>query len=88
MVAYGDHVSLDPLGERPVYLQLADILRGQIEDGTLEAGRPLPSLVTLMGEYEVARGTAAKAQQVLVSEGLARRAPGKGIFVVPEDQRP
>lgn len=81
-------VSLDPLGERAVYLQLADILRARILDGTLEAGRPLPSLVQLMGEFGVARGTAAKAQQVIISEGLARRAPGKGIFVLPVEERP
>jgi len=88
MVTYGDHVSLDPLGERPLYLQLSDLLRSQILDGTLQPGRPVPSLVQLMGQYQVARGTAAKAVQVLVQEGLARIVPGKGAYVLPQDQRP
>jgi GntR family transcriptional regulator len=80
--AYGDHVTIDPLGETPVYLQLASILRGRIGDGEYPPGRALPSLVTLVGEYGIARGTAAKAVGVLVSEGLVRIVPGKGAYVI------
>jgi GntR family transcriptional regulator len=76
------YVTIDPLGERPVYLQVSDILREKIDSGELEPNRPLPSLTTLVQRYQVARGTAAKAVQVLVSEGLVRIAPGKGAFVV------
>jgi GntR family transcriptional regulator len=76
------YVIIDPLGERPVYLQLSDILREKINSGELEPNRPVPSLTTLVQQYQVARGTAAKAVQVLVSEGLVRIAPGKGAFVV------
>jgi GntR family transcriptional regulator len=75
-------VGIDPLGSVPVYQQLAGILRGDIESGRLRPGRPLPSYIQLMQEYEVARGTAAKAVQVLVSEGLVRIVPGKGAFVI------
>jgi GntR family transcriptional regulator len=75
-------VSLDPLGEVPVYLQLAGILRGRIRSGELAPNRPLPSYTALVQEYGVARGTAAKAVGVLVAEGLARIVPGKGAFVI------
>ena len=78
-------MSIDPLGETPVYLQLAAVLRDQIERGKLQPNRPLPSLTTLMGEYDVARGTAQKAVRVLVGEGLVRIAPGKGAFVIRRD---
>jgi len=81
-------VTIDPLGETPVYLQLAGILRERIRSGDLAAGRPLPSYMTLMQEHGVARGTAAKAVQMLVSEGLARVVPGKGVYVVPKADRP
>jgi GntR family transcriptional regulator len=74
-------VSIDHLSGTPVYQQLADLLRTQIASGQLEPDRPLPSLVTLMGEYEVARGTAAKAVRVLVDEGMVRIVPGRGAFV-------
>lgn len=78
---FGD-VTIDHLGETPVYLQLAGILREQIERGELEPGRPLPSYVTLVQRYGVARGTAAKAVGVLVRDGLARIVPGKGAYVI------
>jgi GntR family transcriptional regulator len=74
-------MAIDPLGETPVYLQLADILRGQITDGDLQPNRPLPSLVTLQQEYGIARGTAAKAVRKLVDEGLVKIVPGRGAYV-------
>jgi DNA-binding GntR family transcriptional regulator len=80
-------VTIDPLGETPVYQQLAGILRGRIASGEIRPGRPLPSYDRLMQEYGVARGTAAKAVGLLVSEGLARVVPGRGTFVVPGAER-
>jgi GntR family transcriptional regulator len=81
-VATVSHVSIDPLGEIPVYVQLAGILRERIRAGELAPNRPLPSLTALVQEYEVARGTAAKAVRLLVGEGLVRIVPGKGAFVI------
>ena len=78
-------MTIDHLGATPVYLQLAAILRARIESGELAGDRPLPSYVTLVQEYEVARGTVAKAVGVLVNEGLARIVPGRGAYVVPRD---
>jgi GntR family transcriptional regulator len=75
-------VSIDHLGETPVYLQLAAILRDRIKSGELEVGRPLPSYLTLTQEHGVARGTAAKAVGVLVAEKLVRIVPGKGAYVI------
>jgi GntR family transcriptional regulator len=77
------HVSIDPLGATPVYQQLAAILRGRIESGELEPDRPLPSLVSLVQQYQVARGTAGKAVGVLVAEGLVVIVPGRGAYVRP-----
>ena len=76
-------MTIDPLGETPVYLQLAAILRAAIESGELEPNRPLPSYTTLMQQHGVARGTAAKAVGVLVAEGLVRIVPGRGAYVRP-----
>jgi GntR family transcriptional regulator len=81
-------VTVDHLSGTPVYLQLAAILRAAIQRGEIEPDRPLPSYTTLMQEHGVARGTTAKAVQVLVSEGLVRIVPGRGAYVVPRDKRP
>ncbi|MDQ2874939.1 MAG: winged helix-turn-helix domain-containing protein [Actinomycetota bacterium] len=74
-------MTIDPLGETPVYIQVADVLRSRIRSGELEPNRPLPSYTTLVQEYGVARGTAAKAVRLLVDEGLVRIVPGRGAFV-------
>jgi GntR family transcriptional regulator len=80
-------VSIDPLGETPVYQQLATLMRDRIASGELQVNRPLPSLVTLVQEYGVARGTAAKAVRVLVEEQLARIVPGRGAYVIAKPGR-
>jgi GntR family transcriptional regulator len=74
-------VAIDHLSGTPVYVQLAALLRASIERGELAPDRPLPSYTTLMQEHGIARGTAAKAVQVLVSEGLVRIVPGRGAYV-------
>jgi GntR family transcriptional regulator len=81
-------VTIDHLSGTPVYVQLAGLLRAAIERGELEPDRPLPSYTTLMQEHDVARGTAAKAVQVLVGEGLVKIVPGRGAYVTRLDERP
>lgn len=75
-------MTIDHLGGTLLYQQLGQILRAQIASGELPPDRSLPSLVTLMQRYEVARGTAAQAVRLLVDEGLVRIVPGRGAFVV------
>ena len=81
-------VSIDHEGDVPVYVQLAGILRARILSGELAPRRPVPSKRTLMQEYGVAGGTIDKAIGILRDEGLVRTVTGRGIYVVPEDQRP
>jgi DNA-binding GntR family transcriptional regulator len=81
-------VTIDPEGERPIYQQLADVLRDMIMSGELPAGRPLPSEQVLRQTYGVSRGTARHAAALLVAEGLARTSPGRGHFVTRSDERP
>ena len=72
----------------PVYRQLADLLRQRILSGKIGARQPVPSAKALVQEFGIARGTAERAVATLRSEGLVRTVPGKGVFVVPEDERP
>ena len=78
---YLDRVTVDHDGKTPLYLQIAAILRGQIERGEIAPGRPVPSETQLMGRYEVARLTARKAVRVLADEGLVEVVPGRGAYV-------
>lgn len=79
---------IDHAGRTPVYRQLANILRGQIERGELPADRPLPRKIILRERYRVSQGSVERAIAVLRSEGLVETARGKGIYVLPEDERP
>jgi len=80
------HADLDPDDVDPLYVQLAAILRGQIERGELT--RRVPSVKGLAQEYECSIGTAERALAILKNEGLVRTSMGRGSFVVPKDQRP
>jgi DNA-binding GntR family transcriptional regulator len=87
LVSYGDGKmdDLDRDSPVPLYEQLAALLRGQIERGEL-TGR-VPSEPTLVQQYGVARGTAGRAVQILVDQGLVRYSSGKGAFVIPPGER-
>lgn len=67
----------------PPYHQLANILRQQIATGVLRPGDRIPSETQLCEQYEVSPMTARRALTVLLDEGLATAAPGRGTFVKP-----
>ncbi len=79
--AGGSAPVIDPGSEIAPYLQLATILRGQIQAGTLKPGTRLPSIIVLADSYGIARTTAHKALRVLVDEGLAVVSRGRGMYV-------
>jgi DNA-binding GntR family transcriptional regulator len=74
-------------GETPRYVQLAAILRAQIEAGELVPGRPIPSKRTLREQYGISGQTVDQAVALPREEGLVRTVPGLGIFVVPPEER-
>lgn len=78
-------MSLDHDAEEPLYLQLAALLREQINSG--ELARRVPSVKTLTEQYGIAQGTAERALAMLREEGLIRSRQGRGHFVVPEGER-
>jgi DNA-binding GntR family transcriptional regulator len=75
-------VNIEPDSATPVYIQLADILRRGIEDGTYQPDRALPSIRTLQQTYGIADGTIQKALTILKEEGLVRADRGRGVYVI------
>jgi DNA-binding GntR family transcriptional regulator len=69
----------------PPYRQLAQILRQQIEDGTLPGESKLPSILDLAASYEVGSVTVRKAIALLKAEGLVVTVGGYGTFVVARE---
>lgn len=56
------------------------LYREKIEDGTYLPGTRLPSIVDLVHEWGVARLTARKALNLLVTESLAELPTGDGLL--------
>ncbi|MBO0814812.1 MAG: GntR family transcriptional regulator [Actinobacteria bacterium] len=80
-------MDLDPLGEVPLYVQLADLLREQIRTGEIPAGRAIPSRAALKREHGVGGQTINRAVSLLRDDGLVRWSRGKGLYVVPPEER-
>ena len=78
-------MTLDDDSATPLYEQLADVIRGQVQRGEL-TGR-VPSAKTLAQEYGVAVGTAERALGLLRDAKLIRSSMGRGHFVVPPAER-
>ena len=75
----------------PMYRQIAEDLRRQIESGELPPGAQLKSEVELREEYgsdgrDVSRNTVRDAIKLLVSRGLVQTRPGQGTFVLRKVQ--
>jgi DNA-binding GntR family transcriptional regulator len=65
-----------------IYQQIANTLRERIKDGDIKPGYPVPSIGTITQETGCSRQTAGKALRLLVGEGLIRRVPGLGYFII------
>jgi GntR family transcriptional regulator len=69
------------MAQQPMYQQIAEDLRSQIESGTLEPGAQLPTELELRDRYDSSRNTIRDAIKRLTSQGLVETRPGQGTFV-------
>ncbi len=66
----------------PMYRQIAEDLREQIESGLLGPGRQLRTELELREHYGASRNTVRDAIKWLITLGLVETRPGQGTFVV------
>lgn len=66
----------------PMYRQIAEDLRRQIEDGELRPGAQLRTELELREKYNASRNTIRDAIKWLITRGLVETRPGQGTFVV------
>lgn len=66
----------------PIHYQITELLRNQIKQGIYNPGSMLPSEFEIMKKLGVSRTTVRQALNNLVSEGVIRREPGRGTFVL------
>jgi GntR family transcriptional regulator len=66
----------------PMYRQIAEDLRAQIDSGGLEPGQQLRTELELRDHYGASRNTVRDAIKWLTTLGLVETRPGQGTFVV------
>ena len=67
--------------DRPIYLQIADMIREAIMAGDIEEGKSIPSVREISVEHSLNPQTVLNATQVLINEGLLEKRRGLGMFV-------
>jgi DNA-binding transcriptional MocR family regulator len=72
---------LDPSDGRPLYRQVADVLRDAIAAGELQPGQLLPTEANLADVFDVGVDAVRKGLGVLRGEGLIVTSRGKGSHV-------
>ena len=66
----------------PMYRQIAEDLRAQIESGKLKPGQQLETEIELRERYGASRNTVRDAIKLLTTLGLVETRAGQGTFVV------
>ncbi|MFZ5753383.1 MAG: GntR family transcriptional regulator [Bacillota bacterium] len=76
-------MKIDKFSGIPLYYQLKEILREEIESGVYKPDEVLPPERDFCEKYDVSRATVRQAIGDLVNAGLLRRERGRGTFVAP-----
>ena len=76
---------LDLQSEKPLYLQLAEVVKSRIAEKEWELGMMIPSENQLAKDFDISVGTVKNALNALVAEGVLFRRQGKGTFVASPD---
>ena len=79
-------IHLDHRDSRPIYEQIADAFRRQIDAGVLSPGEKLPSVRELSASLTINPNTIQRAYRELEKDGWTQSEPGKGSFVRSVDR--
>ncbi|MDY5482655.1 MAG: phosphonate metabolism transcriptional regulator PhnF [Clostridium sp.] len=73
--------NMNPNSIIPLYAQIVDRLKRDIENGVFNATGRIPTEAELAAQYQVSRITVRRAVDDLVSQGLVEKKQGKGTFI-------
>jgi GntR family transcriptional regulator len=86
MHAYGFGVMIEWRENAPKWVQVAEVLKQRIADGTYPVDGRLPSQHELVREFEIVPNTAQKVLTKLREQGVAYSVRGIGTFVAAPPQ--
>jgi GntR family transcriptional regulator len=75
------YYQLNKKSYKPLYIQIAEVIKRNIHEGLLRIGDLIPSESQIMTKYGVSRITVRNAFLRLVYDGDIFKTPGKGSFV-------
>ena len=78
-------INLDAKASKPLYEQIYDYIKKEIESGGLPFEERLPSTRMLAKHLQVSRSTVELAYEQLLSEGYIEAVPYRGYFVCQLD---
>lgn len=79
--AHGSQRTIDRSSSTPLYHQLEQILRNDIDRGVYRPGEPLPSENEICDRYDVSRSVVRQTMQNLGRAGIVHTVRGRGSFV-------
>ena len=71
---------IDRNASEPVYIQIYDFIKEDIESGIIESGKKLPSKRSLAENLGVSVITVENAYAQLIAEGYIKALPKKGYY--------
>lgn len=74
-------MALNPSTPQPLYMQIRQILKNDIQHGKYKPDEQIPTEAELCEMYSVSRITIRKAIEELVKDGTLTRVPRRGTFV-------
>lgn len=77
--------NIDIKNEKPLYLQLVDVVKHRVSSNSWQQGTKIPSENELAKEFNLSVGTVKKALGVLGQEGILFRRQGQGTFITSPD---
>lgn len=72
---------LNPESMKPIYVQIAEWLEGEILSGNIGAGERIYSQYQLADMFNINPATAAKGLNILAEENIVYKKRGLGMFV-------
>lgn len=75
---------MDFQSEKPIYIQVAEMVEREILKGNIKANEQVPSTTYFTKIYQINPATSMKGLNLLVEEGILYKKRGLGFFVSEE----
>ena len=76
------HISIDLRSDIPIYIQIVEQVRQQLNNGVLQPGDQLPTVRTMASELRINFNTVSRAYRLLDEAGIISTQQGRGTYIL------